>query len=384
MPRMTAHLIRKLWQSNVSVRLFKTAWSRLRPRRSVSIQSMFDRDWYLNTYPDVLASGIDPIRHYEKYGAAEGRDPSPDFNTRWYLENYPDVAAAGINPLRHYILYGRAEGRAPRDKNAKPDLAPLGPTNEAIDATWDVIQAFSHVEPDLSHLDKATLYKLPIAKTLERPLAEVWRKLYLSISTLPRYLIVVPSLDGGDSQRLLTGIVNHATGYGILTDLLVIAVDETVPSIASSLPVGTPWRSLAEFHPGLTLQQQSRLLSTFIHTLRPESVIVIDSNAGLDVLSKYSNTMQNYSRLFVASSSIGDERNTNGSHDQIRQLAKYLDTLYVVKGIKEDEILGDESHPLSDACRVQILPQTASEEELQSILMREAGLFDKVGRSACA
>ena len=71
----------------------------------------FSRDWYLDQYQDVADAGRDPLVHYLTYGAAEGRDPSPDFSTSGYLARYQDVAAAGINPLLHYIRYGKKEGR---------------------------------------------------------------------------------------------------------------------------------------------------------------------------------------------------------------------------------------------------------------------------------
>ena len=35
------------------------------------------------------------------------------FDPDWYLETYSDVAAAGVDPLRHYLRNGRAEGRLP-------------------------------------------------------------------------------------------------------------------------------------------------------------------------------------------------------------------------------------------------------------------------------
>jgi lipopolysaccharide biosynthesis protein len=75
---------------------------------------LFDTSWYLEVNPDVAEAGVDPLLHYIEYGAAEGRDPSPLFDTSWYLEANPDVAAAGINPLLHYIKCGAAEGRDAR------------------------------------------------------------------------------------------------------------------------------------------------------------------------------------------------------------------------------------------------------------------------------
>ena len=53
------------------------------------------------------------MRHYLFSGAQEGRDPGPVFSTSGYLETYPDVLASGVNPLLHYLKFGRAEGRVP-------------------------------------------------------------------------------------------------------------------------------------------------------------------------------------------------------------------------------------------------------------------------------
>jgi O-antigen biosynthesis protein len=83
----------------------------------VRASGMFETDWYLEQYPDVARSGIDPIVHYLLSGAAERRDPSRTFSTRIYLENYPDVADLEINPLLHYIEYGRQEGRSAESNN---------------------------------------------------------------------------------------------------------------------------------------------------------------------------------------------------------------------------------------------------------------------------
>jgi GT2 family glycosyltransferase/glycosyltransferase involved in cell wall biosynthesis/SAM-dependent methyltransferase/uncharacterized protein YbaR (Trm112 family) len=72
---------------------------------------LFDREWYLEQYPDVARAGADPVTHYLLNGAADGRDPGPHFSTTGYLAANPDVTASGLNPLVHYVIYGEAEGR---------------------------------------------------------------------------------------------------------------------------------------------------------------------------------------------------------------------------------------------------------------------------------
>lgn len=38
---------------------------------------------------------------------------SGQFDPQWYMDEYPDVRASGADPLDHYVLYGRSEGRLP-------------------------------------------------------------------------------------------------------------------------------------------------------------------------------------------------------------------------------------------------------------------------------
>jgi len=130
----------------------------------------FSTTYYLNQYPDIKESGINPLIHYIRYGKKEGRqplplqfklqgnetgesiveiikksqlfdvnyyncvskqslcdedaimqylligvekgfDPSTAFSNYYYLQMYPDVKNNGINPLLHYIKYGRDENR---------------------------------------------------------------------------------------------------------------------------------------------------------------------------------------------------------------------------------------------------------------------------------
>lgn len=85
-------------------------------RQIVEVENsgLFDEAWYWEQYPDVVKAGVNPIEHYLKTGAYEGRNPSATFDTAWYLSNYRDVTDSGLNPLVHYIRFGRHEARASR------------------------------------------------------------------------------------------------------------------------------------------------------------------------------------------------------------------------------------------------------------------------------
>ena len=74
---------------------------------------LFDKSWYLATNPDVANSGADPVIHFLRKGAAEGRDPNAWFDTKYYMSNHPGTISAGINPLLHFILFGAQRSLRP-------------------------------------------------------------------------------------------------------------------------------------------------------------------------------------------------------------------------------------------------------------------------------
>ena len=80
-------------------------------KKIIEKSGLFDVKYYIFTYRDVRLKDINPIMHYIKYGANEGRNPNKEFDTSFYLTNYLDVKESKMNPLVHYILYGRKENR---------------------------------------------------------------------------------------------------------------------------------------------------------------------------------------------------------------------------------------------------------------------------------
>lgn len=128
------HLMK--WRLNgLLARLHLPIWLQSHAANAVNLiraSGLFDVAWYLETYPDVAARQVDPLRHYVRHGAREGRDPNRLFSSNWYLANNPDVAKAGLNPLVHFIQRGAREGRNP---------GPLFDTKWYLDANPDVAAA---------------------------------------------------------------------------------------------------------------------------------------------------------------------------------------------------------------------------------------------------
>jgi O-antigen biosynthesis protein len=116
--------------------VLRWAQERANRRRNYALAAesgLFDATWYQERYPDVRHSNVDPLVHYLRWGAREGRDPHPLFDTSFYLRSNPDVDAAGVNPLVHYLTAGGFEGRDPHPEfdssfylESNPDVAATG------------------------------------------------------------------------------------------------------------------------------------------------------------------------------------------------------------------------------------------------------------------
>lgn len=94
-------------------------WARRRLNRNVaSAQEMadarelrrsqlLDGTWYLSTYPEIASTGLSPALHYLRHGAAEGKDPGPDFSTKHYSARHPLLARSKVNPLLNHLRTGQ-------------------------------------------------------------------------------------------------------------------------------------------------------------------------------------------------------------------------------------------------------------------------------------
>jgi len=128
--------------------------------------NIFDERYYLFTYEDIRLRDVDPILHYIRYGANEGRNPSENFNTKYYLHTYDDVKRSCINPLVHYILYGNKEGRKQQENSKKQTSTHQHtkqlPTLHKIERyeAWQQVNQLSHNRKELllSCLHKASYH----------------------------------------------------------------------------------------------------------------------------------------------------------------------------------------------------------------------------------
>ena len=86
------------------------------------LYSVFDAEYYVSRYPDLMAAfGHDAfalLKHYLEFGMSEGRSASPLFDPHAYAARYPDLRKAFGKDMKayaiHFLIRGRAENRLGR------------------------------------------------------------------------------------------------------------------------------------------------------------------------------------------------------------------------------------------------------------------------------
>jgi hypothetical protein len=73
--------------------------------RQVRRSGLFDPRFYLERYADLRAAGLDPLQHYLRHGASEGRKPNAWFEPEYYLRRRPQAREAS-NPLLDFLAQG--------------------------------------------------------------------------------------------------------------------------------------------------------------------------------------------------------------------------------------------------------------------------------------
>ena len=80
-------------------------------RAIIAKSPLFDSSYYISYTGE--GHDINALEHFCRIGWRRGHNPSAFFNGRFYLDKYQDVRTSGRNPLVHYLRYGAAERRVP-------------------------------------------------------------------------------------------------------------------------------------------------------------------------------------------------------------------------------------------------------------------------------
>lgn len=136
------------------------------------LKEFFNEDYYRIGFAENPPRDL--LYHYMSCGWREGRDPCPDFSTRFYLETYPDVLASNENPFRHWVRVGRFEGRVARPPGSPPPAIAVNDAAPELATVADDVAIPSEVAAEfdadyyLSSFDKDARPSDPLKHYLQK------------------------------------------------------------------------------------------------------------------------------------------------------------------------------------------------------------------------
>lgn len=98
--------------------------------RGVSPSPWFDAEYYLRCNPDVTQSGMDPLRHFQRWGWREGRNPLPGLDIRRLMNTLPEmqvVKGAALSVFATDAVARHMEGASSRQSGYQSRSATPAP-----------------------------------------------------------------------------------------------------------------------------------------------------------------------------------------------------------------------------------------------------------------
>jgi len=199
---------------------------------------LFDRDWYLDSYPDVGYLNMDPYRHYLTYGTLMRRDPGPNFSTGSYLDTHPELCKAKANPLIHHL------------KNSEQTATPVKASSILMAAMKESHLPENHqnvmdmtrrcMPPEF----KYTLSILEANNAYARKNEAEWLK-HLNIY-LNNFNLTPVTLKGTGKllNRLSSDQCSKVTGGPLVTVVMVIRNSQTTVNAAAQSILNQTWQNL--------------------------------------------------------------------------------------------------------------------------------------------
>lgn len=341
----------------------------------------FDMAYYLTRNSDIYRKEeLDPLAHYLRAGAREGRRPTPWFGPRAYVERNPDLPE-GVDPFHHYLTRGQAEGRVGAPFGEFESLSEmLGLTPAEAERLWrarhdDLSQRLA--EGELGHQAERAAEHEPLigmgwsqamdvkippfhSELIALRTGLMWRLLKAAGHRRVKYVICVNRARFGAAPRVEGHIARALAGAHGPEEVLVITTDRAGEMPPGKLPEGVRHIDFAAIVDNrLRPDPRQRLLVEFLRALRPEAVFNVNSRLMWDLYAPYGIALAYTTRLY--SSLLCNEQTPEGywTGYPLRRFYRHFDLLSAT--LTDSAFLADELRgrymPLPDqADRLQVLP----------------------------
>ncbi|MEI2302401.1 glycosyltransferase family 4 protein [Ensifer sp. MJa1] len=291
---------------------------------------------------------MDLIEHYLDHGAREGRSASASFDTQWYRARYPDVDASGLNPIIFHIRHGHN-----RDTVIPPRMRALLRLNIR---RWSPIEAAIRTETRFHPLKR-----LPINASIPSvPLFQAWTRLFASLPAGIDRIVFVPWIVHSGADLASANMVKAAIdAYGVQS-VLVVVTDAPRLEAVDWLPPGTLVAVLPLIDQTLGHEDRVRLTELIVFSLRPKAIMNVNSRACWDLFLSKGKALSSMCRLHAAmfcqdytdsGVPIGySDTHFMGTIDNIEKL--YIDNSTFIQ-----KIIADYQLPASYASKLALLRQ---------------------------
>jgi hypothetical protein len=262
------------------------------------VKAEFDYAYYLSNNPDIAHLHFDPVAHYLKAGAREGRDPTPWFVTREYVKHYLDEREEhDINPFYHYLTVGRVKGFTPRAPHGYQrfcdgiNLDPAEVSDLVRERIVDVRDRLAHgvlgeMVTKAAAIDPLVAKSWPAALRVRVPPASnavgVRRIAHLldmqdqAENRRARLVLVTNNRPGRNDHDLTRQVVALLTKQIPATEIVVIAILGTESDKDADIP-GVRIVNFATLRPGYKQYDARRSLIEMIRSLRPDHVVNLNA-----------------------------------------------------------------------------------------------------------
>ncbi len=274
-----------------------------------AIRDDFDLTYYLVRYPDVAAdAAVDPVRHYLDHGAAEGRDPSPRFATQRYLQRYPHVARTGLNPFRHWLEIGRRLGYVAEryaSFEALCGVVGIAPAEAAarIGARHDDLRArlargtLGAMVAKAARLEPLVALSWPAALEVKQPpflgrgpidATVAMHALQAAAGFRRARVVIAVNRPRWGAGRRMEGHLAHALASGVAADeIVVISTEAGGAAPFGRFPDGVRQVDFAAPAVRLEAEARERLFVEFVRSLHPEAAINVNSRLFWDAMRPF-------------------------------------------------------------------------------------------------
>ncbi|PTB17473.1 hypothetical protein C9I57_27685 [Trinickia symbiotica] len=243
------------------------------------------------------------------------------FDPNWYVGRYGDVVKSGLHPLVHYLKIGRTQGRSatpePRIFEAAKRMVAEAQTIEQ-----DVLLNARLCEPEFLTVVRSGLGGSGL---------RAWQAIFDALPHAFDYIVFAPWLVRGEADVTVVNIVRAAIEtYGAGSTLLVLP-DCDVTQALDWLPSGVRVLCFSHFEPSLTHAERVQVVVSLVYAMRPKALINVNSAACWDAIATKGGALSHITRLFAClfCSDYGSDGRPGGYADRyLRDTLTHLTRVY--------------------------------------------------------